>query len=407
MSRGLPNTVGIEAAYGTVFHDYAADCAELGLDPQHFVGDGFDTGDGFGWLEFDQAMADNMLNGLDYLWAAADVPGARMLVEKRVSLEHWVGKGEFGTTDAAIIDPLNWRLIVFDWKYGAGVPVDPFRNDQALLYALGTWTTFARAMFFDALCEKHGAEEAEIADSQGAPWEDDIEVHIVIEQPRVAGGGGVWRTTMGEVLAEGELIRRDAKRTEDPDAPFNPGVKQCQFCPAARANVCKPRAEMVLRELGQDLDDLDLDFAAGAEMEFPKALTPEQRSQILLHKPLITKWLDQLHEEAYKDAMRQQDSVPGMKLVDGRNPPRKWRDEDKAEMILEHDFAHKAYTKKLLTPTAVEDKVGKRVYRERFARLVDTGESKPQLVPATDKREALPDLMSDFDGLDDDDKPLV
>ena len=61
MSRGLPNTVGIEAAYGTVFHDYAADCAELGLDPQHFVGDGFDTGDGFGWLEFDQAMADNML----------------------------------------------------------------------------------------------------------------------------------------------------------------------------------------------------------------------------------------------------------------------------------------------------------------------------------------------------------
>ena len=81
--------------------------------------------EGFGHMVFDQAMADNMLNGLDYLWAASNSPGSKMIIEKRVSLEEWVGPGEFGTTDAAIVDPLRWRMIGFDWKYGQGVPVSP------------------------------------------------------------------------------------------------------------------------------------------------------------------------------------------------------------------------------------------------------------------------------------------
>lgn len=395
LSRGIPNTAGIEAAYGTMFHEIAATCVEFYLDPQGFVGDQMEVKP-HGLITFDQAMADNMLYGLDLLWALSDTPGVKRIIEQRVSLEAIVGKGEFGTTDCAIIDVLNRRIYVFDWKYGAGVPVGPVRNDQAILYFLGVWHDHAYEMFYDATYEAAGGGGA----WEDAPWEEDIEVVIMIEQPRAPGGGGTWTTTVGELLAEGAKIKRDAELAKSDRGAFifNPGPKQCQFCPAARLNICEARARMALEEAGLDFDALAEDFALGAEPEIrhPRALTPEQRSQVLLHRSLIEKYLEQLHEEAYADAKMGR-PVPGLKLVDGRNPPRKWKDEKRAELLLEHDLGSKAFTKKLLTPTQVEEAVGKREYKARFDRMVNYGESKAILVPETDKRDRLPDITSDFD----------
>lgn len=388
LSRGLPDNAGIDAAHGTVFHEFAAICLELGLDPQGFVGVTHEV-KGHGKIVFDQAMADHMLFGLDMLWSLADAPGAVMMVEQRVSLEDWVGKGEFGTTDCAIIDVFNWRLVVFDWKYGAGVPVDPQDNDQAILYALGTWSTFASEFFEQAVMGRGG--------NPNDPWEDDIEVMIVIEQPRADGGGGVWRTTMGHILAEGEKIRRDAKRTEDPDAPLVPGTKQCQFCKAASFNRCTERPKFLLKLAGADFDDLESDFEVNAApmVHSLSAITPVQRSQLLLHRPMFDKLFDDLHAAAYHDAEAGR-PIPGMKLVPGRAGARKWKDEDKAEIVLKHDFGDEAFTRKLLSPTSVEEMVGKRKFKERFGRIVTQSESKPILVPDTDKRQALPSAQDDF-----------
>lgn len=412
-SRGLPDTAGTEAAFGTVFHDFAATCVEVGIDPQGFVGDTMYV-EGFGHIEFDQAMADNMLNGLDYLWAAADSPGAKMIVEKRVSLERWVGPGEFGTTDAAICDPIRWRMIGFDWKYGQGVPVSPERNDQAILYLLGAWSSFARDMFAQFLVDQEEETEGprpiqpgrtyltlDNIDDERPGWEDDIAVTIVIEQPRAPGGGGVWETNLGWLLREGAKIRRDADLTLEPDAPIVPGEKQCKFCAAAKFNTCKERVKNLLESVGGDFDDLEDDFIAEEPMNLfdKRALSPEARSQLLLHSDQIKKMLEELHLEAYRDAESGR-PVPGMKLVDGRNPPRKWLQPKMAEVIVEHEFgADKAFTKKLLSPTQVEEVVGKRVYRERFQRMVNKGQSKPQLVPDTDKRDPIPNVASDFDEL--------
>lgn len=395
LSRGLPDNAGIDAAHGTVFHEFAAICLELGLDPQGLVGDTLEV-PGHGVLEFDQKMADHMLNGLDLLWSLADAPGAVMMVEQRVSLQEWVGPDEFGTTDCSIIDIHNWRLVTADWKYGAGVPVDPKDNDQAILYTLGTWSTFARRMFAEAVLEKHGDAALD------APWEEDIEVIVIIEQPRAEGGGGVWRTTMGHILAEGEKIRRDAKRTEDPNAPVVPGTKQCQFCKAASFNRCLERPKFLLEQVGADFDDLESDFAVNAEpvlSEF-SLITPEQRSQILLHRAMFDKLFDDLHAAAYQDAKMDR-PVPGMKLVPGRSGARKWRDEAKAELLLKKDFGEAAYKKTLLSPAAVEDEVGKRKFKDRFARMTVQSESKAILVPDTHKKEALKSAASDFDDLED------
>jgi hypothetical protein len=319
--------------------------------------------------------------GLDLVWSLAE--GAQLFVEQRVSLEEWVGPGEFGTSDAFIIDIERRRLVTFDWKWGAGVPVDPEWNDQAILYTLGVWTTHARAAF-----EEAGIEPEE------------IEVIIIIEQPRTPGGGGVWYTDMDTLLREGKIIRRDAEETLDPDAPFNPGEKQCKFCKAARNNTCKARARFATEIIGLDFDDLDVEFEVGVPLELPEArsLSPEARSQILLHQKLIESFFTQLHEEAMEDA-RYGRPTPGLKRVSGRKGARKWRDEKKAELLLLAELRSKAYNRKLLSPAQTEEEIGKALYQRRYHKFVDEGEAKPILVPEADSRPALPNIEQAFDDM--------
>lgn len=390
--RGLPDTAGEEAIQGTVFHDYAADCLEIGLDPWHLVGDRMLCEDGQ-YREFTKEMANKMVSGLQVLWALADVPGAEMFVERRVNLERWIGPDESGTADAFIIDILNWRLVTHDWKWGAGVPVSPEMNDQAMLYTGGVWDTFAEDRFREAF------DAGQVP--QFDTWEkarNAIQVVIIIEQPRAPGGGGVWRTDMGFLFKELRKIRQDADATLVPGAPRRPGEKQCKFCKAAFHNTCKARSEHIADMMGVLLDDLEDDLAIGAPLELHdrRSLTPEQRSQILLNSKLITSWLDMLHQEAMEDAQKGY-PTPGLKRVLGRNPARKWLDEDKAAIMLEHDFKEEAWTKKLRSPANVEDEVGKAKYESRYHRFVAESDPKPILVPETDPR---PEIVSDDDLLD-------
>lgn len=398
MEEGLPDEVGEEARQGTCFHEVAAECLEFGVDPWPYVGQEIT------WQEtiddelvtltrtFTKEMADKMMPGLIQLRAMEDVPGAKMYVEKRVHLTDWVGEGESGTADCFIIDVLNRRIINWDWKWGAGVPVQPEWNDQTILYTLGVWSDYAEEMFGRAIeqAELHGEPE----DQFGI---EDIEVVICIEQPRAPGGGGTWTTDMATLLEEGRKIKEDAERTEDPDAPLNPGEKQCKFCKAARQNTCKARAAKILALLDQDEDDLETELTVGCEIELPSAISAEARGQILLNRKMIEGFLDQLHDEAMDDA-RLGKPTPGQKRVLGRRPPRKWKDEARAKLMLEHDFGDEAWSKKLRSPTSVEDELRKPTFKSRYATLVETGDPSPVLVPETDPREpmnAAIDLLDD------------
>ena len=55
--------------------------------------------------------------------------------ETKVSLE-FIEPGMFGTVDAAVAEIFG-RLVVIDFKYGAGVAVEPKDNTQMIYYALG------------------------------------------------------------------------------------------------------------------------------------------------------------------------------------------------------------------------------------------------------------------------------
>lgn len=389
MEEGLPDTAGEEAIQGTCFHEVAADCLEYGVDPWAFVGTDIEweeTRDGERITivrKFTPEMATKMYPGLIQLRAMADTPGAVMHVEKRVSLEEWVGEGESGTADCFIIDPLNRRIVNWDWKWGAGVVVLPEWNTQTILYTLGVWTDYAREAF-------NGVDP------------EDIEVMICIEQPRAPGGGGTWTVTMAELIEEGYRIRQKADETLKPEAPLVPGEKQCQFCKAARHNTCDARISDMLDSMGLDLDELEDDEVI-EPLPVEKALSPKARSRLLLNKAQITSLLEQLHAEAMED-LRQGKDVPGMKRVPGRRPPRSWKDEGRAKVMLEHDFGSEAYTKKLISPATVEGELTKSGYKTRYESLVLTGEPAPTLVPEDDPREPMASVEDHWDLLDEPDE---
>lgn len=390
--RGLPNTAGLDAAHGTVFHEFAALCLELGVDPYGFVGAKLAV-EGHGVLTFDDEMASNMIGGLDVL-RGLEGPGCIMIVEQAVSLDEWVGPGEIGTTDCVVIDFENGRVTALDWKYGAGVPVHPEMNDQGMLYVLGAWSSFIRPMWEDYLSAAADREGADF--DPDMPWEDSIEVQIMIEQPRAKGGGGTWTTTMGTILREGARIRKDADETLLPGAEFSPGEKQCKFCPAAKFNTCEARAAFLLGLAGQDFDQIEQSFENGDDMEFPKAISPEARSQVLIHKQMIEQYLAQLHREAYHDAERGR-PTPGLKLVEGRHPARAWVDAAKAEAVLKGRLGDDAYApREILSPAAAEKVVGKKVYESLVRRHVKYGDPKPILVAETEPGEPIENVLSDL-----------
>ena len=400
-SRGLPNDAGIEAAVGTVFHEFAAICLEHGLDPQGFVGAQM-TVEPFGVLTFTQAMADNMLSGLDVIRAYMACPGAVTIIEKRVSLEEWVGPKEFGTTDCIVIDLANRRIVVFDWKYGSGVPVSPVRNDQAFLYGLGAFSDLVRERL-----ERTIIEAEMYGEQEGQFGYEGIEVIFIIEQPRAEGGGGVWTTNLEDLLNEGAAIRADAKKTEDPNAPLVPGAKQCKFCQAAKHMACPayPRHLMALAKA--DYDDLEAGFFTDQPLEIPSVFSPEERTQLLLHKPMFDKLFERLQASALSDAKAGR-PTPGLKLVLGRSPARAWVNEDKAKALVEQSFGkEKAYVKKLLSPTQAEELLGKKEFGVRFGRHVKKGDRKDTLVPASDKRDPVKSYAQDFDDLLDDEMAIV
>jgi len=400
--KDIPDTSGYEAAEGTVFHHFAAFCVEFGFDPEVFIGrkqtvpyteyteDG-DRIDGDYVIEFNGEMADSMRKGLEFIndWQDEDTI---LFVEERVDLSPWLGADQFGTSDVGVVDPVARRILVFDWKYGRGVPVSPDWNDQLILYCLGVWNSYARKLFDDD--------------------PTDITIEIVIDQPRAPGGGGVWKTTMRRILKEGEEIIKDAEATDDPNAEFQAGEKQCRFCPLAKSeDGCRALDEFVEEMCGLDFDSLlEDDFDAIAAD--PEKMNPTNRALVLLNRKLIERWMDGLHDQVMRDHKRGL-PTPLQKVVVGRKPARKVRANqmDRYEKILKKTLGEKAYQSKILTPTAAEEALGKRVFEPLLSRFLEKREGKPSLVPETDSRDAIPDVTDGFDeideGFDDNETALI
>jgi len=257
---GIPDKARFEAAEGTVFHELVADCLEMGFEPEDYVGGGRGLEvDGF-FVEYNEEMCAAARDGLDFVRNVAAEPGWELYVETRVDISKWTLPGQFGTADVILVNVAKKLVIVFDWKYGKE-PVYPQENEQAQGYCLGAWQTIFGKLF---------------------DWDPSgVKVTIIIEQPRVPGGGGPWETTMQRVLEFGQHAKRQAVLTTAKNPPRKPGVKQCRWCRAK--DYCGTFAEWNMEMIGLEFDDLDMADETGflPELEAPEEVTPERRTILL------------------------------------------------------------------------------------------------------------------------------
>lgn len=328
-------------------------------DGWSILADGSKRTDGF---EVTRNMVDAVQTYLDYV-RGHEPDGGTVNIEHRVKITD----DSFGTADYSYAVPFG-PLYVDDYKHGQGVLVSAEENAQAMCYALGV------------LLE--------------SPYEHS-EVRISIIQPRsreplnntIPWLGEAVKGVDGWALPASELIRwrngvliPGIERCKDPNAPLAAG-NHCRFC-SAKA-MCPEMQKEVFDIVPVNVPSLPA----------PTTLTNEQIGSILDKKAMAESWLDEIEALAYRK-VEAGEVVPGAagayKVVEGRST-RDWLDENTAKTALLASLGNDAYEWKMLSPAKAEKAFKERgIDHKSLAPLVGKKSGKPTLVPATDKRLALP-----------------
>lgn len=285
-------------------------------------------------------------------------PSATLFTEQRVYLKS-LGKGFFGTLDYAWVEDFG-KLVVIDFKYGAGVTVDAEEdgkpNSQLMYYALG-------------LVEKLG---------------DDFEsVDLVVIQPRVYAPGeypvSSLTVPVRAVTAFREELHHAIMAANVSGAPLVAG-DHCKFCPAA-AN-CPELSTNTMAKA-----DIVFDVEGGEILAAPQVngLTAETLPKILAVCDNLEKWIDAVRARAF-DLANGGAQIPGYKLV-AKRAQRVW-DKD-AEDAAFQEFGQRAYREpELLSPSQLEKMHGK-AGKEFAAKHTSAISSGFNLVPEKHKSPAV------------------
>lgn len=364
-SDGLPDETSEFSSEGTAAHTIRERCLVEGSDVSDHIGTWVEA-DGL-FFEVTQSWEGYLQPGIDRI---REAKGFEWSYEFRTRMDPWI-PGGFGTLDAGGIS--KDLIILDDLKFGRGVVVSAENNKQLMIYALGFWNNYAR----------HKTKAKRFL--------------LRIDQPRVAGLGDEWETTLEYLLEFAIELEAAVLRTLDPEAPLVPGPVQCRFCRAARNMVCETLDEFVLDLLGLTPDDLDKE--GKLKMVTTDTMTPERRSYVLEHASMIGSWVNNLKGSALKDAIDGEE-VPGFKAVETLGD-RAWVSEQQAADFWKGKIPERElYVKKLKSPAQLESIAGTRNWA-KAQELVHRPEGRPALVPESDKRPALIPLMDLLDGLDD------
>ena len=349
----FPDNSNRYSAEGTLAHDLAAHYFQDAVDPHTLVGteatvDGFD-------FTISKEMAAFVMDYAKLVREYAE--GGILLVEKRVDFSPVIGVPDsFGTSDAIIIK--GDELIVVDLKYGMGVKVDATENEQLQLYALGALNDFGILADFAM-------------------------VTMVIHQPRL-NHVSEWTIPVEQLREFGEDARLAAVEVLDHEAPrIEAGEKQCRFC----------KAKAVCPALNDSVSLATAGVATVADFaEFLPTLVEDELSTAMSRVELVEQWCKGIRAEVERRLLAGT-SVEGYKLVAGRKGNRAWADAAEAERIMKKSFRMRdddMYEQVLISPTAAEKLL--KDTPKRWARvqdLIQRGEGKPSVAPATDKRPAL------------------
>lgn len=315
LSKGLPSTQSAYAQAGTIAHTKAAKWLVLDMEPVFPL-----DKDG---REMRMAVKEYVYDCKKYITEIALDMGAVWGVEEKVDLSS-VYPGCFGTADFWCYWPWLKKLIVLDFKYGAGVFVSVIDNLQAQYYALGVLV-------------KH-------------PEFDVKEIEIGISQPRCMTDGDTFRTvtlTKMELLFDFKpRLIEAATRTAVVDAPLVPG-DHCRWCPAGDNRVCPAVKELVVVQSKQEFVD-------------NRAYDPLELKRALDQRPAMRAYLSALDEFAYRE-LEKGAEIPGYKLV-AKRPQRYWINEESVTNHLRAaGYGDKMYeVLELKSPAQMEEMLGKK-----------------------------------------------
>lgn len=396
LSEGLADSVGRDAAWGTVAHALADRISDGELSTPADVLDEVHLQDGFS-IRVDHEMIEVVGTYLEQRAVLAE--GADLTWnEQRVNYSSWLGVPEdqaWGTLDFSAYWIERQHLLIADLKTGRGVTVSVVENEQLMLYAAG--------------------KLAEM-DAVGL----DIEtITLAIIQPRVFSEPQTWtlsraeletwlRGTAEQAVATSIAAREQFFSTDNIDhwnqAYLRPGAhcreKFCKAratCPAYRGVV----AGAVFESKPATPDEFESMNPADSAVIFDERKDDTEwlgASWKLL--PLIRDWCNQVDEEVHR-RLHAGEEVPGAKLVEGKRGSRAWADVTKAEdalksMRLRDD---QMYTRTVLTPPAVE-KLVEKVDKDGKPKPLKEGQAKPLLSQRQWKK--LKELITQEDG-----KPTV
>lgn len=310
------------AEEGTALHEAVEHILDKGLDGPEIIGHTF--------------------NGFEItkdLYNSAVVPALEMLdeyeeevgpldfaLEARVAIPEI--EGAFGTVDLPAV--VEDRGIIWDWKFGAGVPVEAEHNSQMMFYAHGV------------------RSDPKYADM--LPRDKPIE--IIIAQPRMDNGFKRWMTDHEQLDI---FIKELTKAVEVARNPMV--VKFAQWLPGLLKTLYsgdERSRKHAVQVLTRDLDQLDEQFQSpvfktGSHCRWCKAkkgcpllnLDANQAlrtSQADLEKDIsewlaaaeqLKDWIREIEQWAFR-RLEDGHEVKGYKLV-AKNARRKWADEEAAE----------------------------------------------------------------------------
>jgi hypothetical protein len=333
------------AAEGTVAHTLGADCLENDIEPWRLIGEKPDDRHD---IAVTKEMADAVSVYVSFIRDNLIEPSRRVSNQKNYWIERrfhcpTIHPLFFGTSDAAgLID--KRKLLVVDYKHGAGIVVDAEDNAQLMYYACGVLET----------------ENL---------WDEVDEVEVVIVQPRAFHFDGPIRrwTLSTDALAEwleDKLI--PAMKLAEVSRHTKSG-EHCRFCPA-RFGAC-PSLMSDIKELEELMEKIGKD-ASGVSL-----LTNKQIGRFLD----LGETFKIVRTAALKTAtvrVGKGEKVPGWKLAKARSN-REFK--EGAEEAAKKTFGQKAYTEpSLKSPAEIDGLPGGEAFTKRWAFKPDKGETLTQ-----------------------------
>jgi hypothetical protein len=327
------------AAEGTAAHELGETCLLENKNARDFKGSYIN----------DFLVNDDMIDAVQLYvdTIREETKGLDLKVEQMFDLS-FIHKGMFGTNDASAGEPFG-TLKIYDYKHGAGIPVEVVDNTQMMYYAIGA---------------AHG--------------EDYTDVEMVIVQPRafhVDGPVRRWKISIKELNDFAKVLKRGAIATTKKNAKLKAG-EHCRFCPALA--ICPERRK-------ENHAIAVAAFSDGEKFPKPETLSDKQIQRIIEAKSELTMYITAVENHAF-NRMEKGDKIKGLKLVRKRKK-RTWIDEADTRVILERrGFSmNEILETKLKTVSKMEKQLGKKAVEE-FIMVEETGLT---LAPEKDKRDGV------------------